>query len=94
MTLKIEKALENVMLEKAAKLFVDRQNRDAHPNGEFDNAKRWYPSKDEKCECCENLRSPSRAYPYSLMVHCRTAKHIANLYDVPEKELKRLAKTL
>jgi hypothetical protein len=54
---------------------------------------RWYPSVDEMCSCCKDIRSPSRAYPSSLWNHCKSGKHIWNLIqknpffigvDVPE----------
>ncbi len=81
-------------LEQAALEFVLRQDRKHHPDGKFDNGGRWYPSETERCECCDHIRYPSRAYPYSLMVHCRTAKHVASLYGVDVKALKREAKRI
>jgi hypothetical protein len=53
------------------------------PDGKWDTAGRWYPSDFEKCDCCNGLRSPSRAFPKSLWKHCHTKKHIT----------KRLAQT-
>jgi len=72
--------------------YISRQERRSNPQGSFGNHKRWHPSVQETCECCESVRSPSRAFPYSLMLHCRTAKHVANLYGVDEKELRREAR--
>jgi len=60
-------------------IYKRRKNRDEHPDGTFDNKGRWYPSDAEKCECCKRIRPPSRRWPYSLMTHCRTKKHIENL---------------
>jgi len=34
------------------------------------------------------MRSPTRSYPWSLMTHCRTLKHVCILYDVDEKDVK------
>ena len=92
--LKINEPLEysNVML--AAKVFIDRKHRLKHPDGDFDSAKRWYPDASEECDCCSGIRTPSRSYPFSLMVHCRSAEHVANLYDVEAGLLKAAAKTL
>lgn len=56
-----------------------RQSRAEHPDGKFDKAGRWYPSDEESCECCRSVRNPTRSWPYSLMLHCRTRKHITNL---------------
>lgn len=77
--------------QTAAKKFIARQNRTEHPDGEFDNGGRWYPSDAEHQRCCNAVRSPSRAWPYSYLVHCRTAEHIANLTGVPAKDIKREA---
>lgn len=37
--------------------------------------------------CC-GVRAPSRAYPYSLLTHCRSAAHVA-AFEVDLKELKK-----
>lgn len=57
-----------------------RQDRQEHPDGTFDNAGRWYPSDTEYRACCDHIRRPSRAWPYTLMQHCRTKKHITQLH--------------
>ena len=61
----------------AEKRWNQLKNREIHPEGTFDKGGRWYP--DMKLECC-NVRSPSRAYPYSLMLHCRSWEHVCNEY--------------
>lgn len=65
--------------QKITELYSRRQSRLEHPDGRTDNAGRWYPSDDEKCDCCDHVRSPSRAYPWSYMLHCRTRKHVQSL---------------
>lgn len=74
--------------------YVSRKARLSHPDGEFDNAGRWYPSKSESCACCEGLRSPSRSYPYSLMFHCRTIQHVAARHGVDASTIRRAARAL
>jgi hypothetical protein len=77
----------------AAVVYVARQHRAVHPLGEFDSAGRWYPyARWEHRSCCEGIRCPSRRWPYSLMLHCRTAKHVARLFRVPEKDVRHAAK--
>lgn len=77
-------------LEKAYAEYQARQSRDRHPHGKFDKGSRWYPSEDEWQSCCNAIRSPSRAFPYSYMTHCRTSQHVAHLFGVDPKELKNL----
>lgn len=79
-------------INDAVQMYIDRKNRNGHPEGEFDNAGRWYPAQHEQCACCKYIRQPSRAYPYSLMVHCRTAEHIAHLTSIDAKLIKKLAR--
>ena len=79
-------------VETAAREYIARQSRDTHPDGTFDRAGRWYPSESEWCNCCTGIRSPSRAYPYSLMTHCRSAGHVAALYGVDARDLRRAIK--
>lgn len=68
--------------------YLARQRRDRHPVGWFDSAGRWYPSESEIRECCERIRAPSRNWPYPLMLHCRTAKHVAALFAVDVRNLR------
>lgn len=44
--------------------------------GKFDNVGRWYPSENWEASCCNTVRYPSRRWPYSLLKHCITKKHI------------------
>src|ERR1700740_2693187 len=68
--------------------FMCRELRLHHPDGTFDEGGRFYPSAKEARDCCANIRTPSRAFPFSLMKHCRTAKHVAKLYGVTEKSVR------
>ena len=76
-------------IEDAARAYIARQNRSQHPDGSFDGGGRWYPSSEERRECCGLVRSPSRAYPYSHMIHCRSVQHVALLYGFDVKELRQ-----
>ena len=77
---------------KAVETYLKRQSRAEHPDGTFDNAKRWYPSDSEHQDCCRYIRGPSRAFPYSYMTHCRSVGHVAALYGVRENVLRSLAR--
>ena len=68
-------------IEVAARLYLRRKHRLEHPNGEFDSGGRWHPSAAEYQVCCIGIRAPSRAHPYSYMVHCRTVEHICWLTE-------------
>lgn len=57
-----------------------RRDRAQHPSGTFDKGGRWYPAAHETASCCKAIRLPSRAHPYSLLVHCRTKKHITTWF--------------
>ncbi|MFA6015452.1 MAG: hypothetical protein WC742_10330 [Gallionellaceae bacterium] len=82
-------ANQDSQLNKAVRCFISRQNRDAHPDGSSDRAKRWVPAAHEKCECCTRIRTPSRSFPLSLLTHCCTIIHIANLFDVDKSTLRQ-----
>jgi hypothetical protein len=72
---------------RAATAMRDRKARISNPDGKFDNGKRWYPAASERRGCCGYIRHPSRTYPYSLLVHCRTVEHVARLYDLDPEEI-------
>lgn len=69
-------------LDTAARQYLRRKHREENPHGSFDNSGRWYPSESERQPCCSCIRAPSRGYPYSYLVHCRTAEHISWLSKV------------
>lgn len=85
-------AAMNTSLNNAVVEFLAREDRSSNPDGYFDNGGRFYPSDKEHCACCDGIRTPSRSYPYSLMVHCRSAEHVAHLFDVDSKTLRRAIK--
>jgi len=60
-------------------IHLAREQRLCHPKGSFDRAGRWYPDEWEECECCRYIRWPSRQYPFSYLLHCRTKRHVENL---------------
>jgi len=41
---------------------------------------------------CESISSPTRSFPYSLMTHCRTLKHVCYEFDVEEKAVRYVLK--
>ena len=82
------------LLWTAAEEYLARGERRRHPYGKFDREGRWFPKGEERCECCKGIRSPSRAWPYTLMLHCRTARHVAMLAGVPVRDLKAVAKLI
>lgn len=78
----------------AAHEFVARKNRQSHPEGTFDKQGRFYPSDREFQACCSSIRTPSRAYPYSYMTHCRTADHVAHLFGVDARDVRKMARQI
>ncbi|WP_215745932.1 hypothetical protein [Gluconobacter sp. P1C6_b] len=71
---------------KAAAEYVRRKERITHPAGRFDNAKRFYCSEPFH----RSVRTPSRAWPHSHMLHARTLGHVAHLYDADEAHTRAL----
>jgi len=82
-------ATTETTIAQAVAEYLGRKDRSRHPKGTFDNAGRWYPADEEHRECCTSVRSPSRAYPYSYMTHCRSIDHVARLYGVDVAELRK-----
>ena len=78
----------------AALVYVLRSKGKIYPKGTFDRKQRWYPSDEEECSCCSNIRRPSAAFPYSLLSHCKTRKHVARLYGVEEKRINDIIRIL
>ena len=79
---------------QAAILFIKRKERLAHPEGATDRGGRWYPKdRDEEVFPAHAYRSPSRSWPWSYMVACRTAAQCARYHDVEDvKAVRRIAR--
>jgi len=61
------------------------KNRLIHPSGTFDKSGRFYAANDDLI----NVRTPSRAWPFSHMMACRTLKYVkkvAEKFDCETKE--------
>jgi len=84
----------NKRVEDAAREYIARRDRAKHPLGRFDRAGRWYPDESEARACCAGIRAPSRRWPYSLLLHCRTARHVAQLYGVEASDVRCAARRL
>jgi|WetSurMetagenome_2_1015567.scaffolds.fasta_scaffold116164_3 hypothetical protein len=63
-------------------IYENRRDRAVNPEGSFDRAGRWYPSEAEDANGDgSRTRSPSRAWPYSYMLRCRTRQHVRVLVE-------------
>ena len=90
MTIQSDNTQYQNRLNTAVICYIDRQSRYAHPFGKFDTGHCWEPDDGERRKCCDSVRTPSRVRPYTLMQHCRTLAHIAQLYDVDLRALRTM----
>ena len=74
-------------LKTAAEEAIRLRDFEIWPTGQTErgSAKRWYPSVMLKC--CQDIRSPSRSWPNSLLHHCRSAKHVAIEHQIEQGRL-------
>ena len=72
----------------AAMLFILRNDQGRYPIGHFSSSSKWYPDPIEVVDCCKSIRRPSIKWPYSLMRHCYTIKHIASLFGADIKGVR------
>jgi len=60
------------------------QEREIHPHGTFDSGGRFYAEHNDLID----VRAPSRAWPHSHMIACRTLKYVKKVYDKFKIETK------
>ncbi|NBB81109.1 MAG: hypothetical protein GVY36_17000 [Verrucomicrobia bacterium] len=77
----------------AACLYLKRRDREAHPEGYFDKAGRWY-SSGRDAEVMTVCRLPSRAWPLSEMHACRALCHCARYHDADELKTRRITNAI
>lgn len=61
------------------------KEREIHPSGTFDNAGRFFAHNDDLID----VRYPSRSWPHSHMLACRTKKYVTKVcekYNCKTKE--------
>jgi len=74
------------LIARARRALVDaiygpRRAREVNPEGHF-SGPRWYPSdREDAGGSGTSTRSPSRAWPYSYMLRCRSRQHAAVLLE-------------
>jgi len=73
-------------LQQAVRVALAREVRTESPEGEWEDGV-WLPSAQERRPCCEGV-TPSPANRQALESHCRTQRHVAQLFDIPLTELK------
>jgi hypothetical protein len=57
------------------------------PSGKTDNGNRWFPDDAESCACCNQVRSPSRSWPWTLYKHCFTLEHKEHLFKAEHEHV-------
>ncbi len=79
-------------LRQAVDEFRERASRSRKPGGDWIQGL-WYPSEQERMPCCDEI-TPTPANKQALQNHCRSQRHIANLFGVELEELKRALKAV
>lgn len=87
-------SMSETQLQRAAQAYLERKAGKSYPAGQHDGVGRWYPNSAECQPCCAQIRAPSRAWSRTLKLHCCSAAHVAQLFNVDELELKRAARML
>lgn len=72
----------------AACHYLLRRERMDHPVGWFDTGGRRYPDDSEGL-IWRHFRMPTRTYPYSYLLACRSAAHCARLHGCEDVTLVR-----
>jgi len=77
----------------AACLYLKRRDREAHPEGHFDQGGRWY-SEGRDAQVMTLCRLPSRRWPFPEMHTCRTLSHCARYHDADELTSRRISNAI
>ena len=77
---------------EAAKEYLCRRDRTSRPPGRFDKGGRF--AAEERTTAVNNVRAPSRAYPYSELAAARTIKHVAEVFGGVVLHVRRIAQAL
>ena len=81
-------------LQAAVSCYLARQKREAHPTGHWitlGDVRLWVIDPSEVRSCCRGIKTGDPREKFSgqwLQQHCRTATHVARLFQVDEKKLR------
>ena len=79
----------------AAQCYVQRREGKEIPLGYSNKQGWWFPEQAEsQYGCCQALTRPSRSRPLVLLRHCKTLRHIAEMYGVVETHLRRYVQAM
>lgn len=80
---------------EATLLYLARRDGRALPEGKLDRiGRRFELAPGERRWCCYPIRPPSYAWPHSLLMHAKTARHCAVLKDVDLDRLRKAARLI
>lgn len=78
-------------MENSKEIIQALSNEQLYKLGKFDNANRWHPTDDLIRPYFNNIRTPSRAWPYSYWKAAKTKK-FAKWYAEKVKEVSEVSK--
>lgn len=76
---------------KAAELYLTRKQGTAFPEGNRDNASRFYPTGRD-AEVMADVRALTRAYPWSYFTACLSIKHCAAYFNADAALVRKASK--
>lgn len=79
--------MSSLSVQAALVCLLARRKGTSHPKGEWNGWGWWVPSKEERQVCCKDVVPPTQKRPLSWDRHCRTIKHVANLFGVHRRDL-------
>lgn len=78
----------------AAREAQARRARVSDAVGTYTSRGQWYPDDVLERRTCCRTHVPRQTVPLAVLIHCRGIKHVAHLYDVPEKAVRAALRKL
>jgi hypothetical protein len=72
-------------------VYILRKKHVLRPDGEYGAWNLWYASDTERRGCCEQY-APTYDDPYRLQRHCRSLRHVCELYGTDYDTARAIAK--
>lgn len=80
-------------VQAAAVEFIRLRNRKSKPEGQFDG--RFFRiASHAQCGRCDSISEPTKAFPFSEMLHARSAVHVAQNRGASAAELRFIARLI
>lgn len=88
----LQSQMKEIVLSACVRELKGRQAKTIHPAGSWDHHGHFIPALTEWCPVCDTIKRDNFKGRQRFIAHCRSIGHVAHLYHVHPRDLRRKLK--